>query len=163
MVVPFLALYLTGERGLTTGQAGMLIALHGAGGIAGTYVGGLLSDRMAPRRVQLASLVLSGLVFFVVGVLRQPVAIAAALVVLGAVGEAFRPANATALARWSGPGSRTRAFALRRLAINLGLTFGPAIGGFLALVSYGWLFWADGGTCLLAAAALAVLFSSSSP
>ena len=35
--------------------------------------------------------------------------------------------------------------------INLGMTFGPAIGGILALHDYGWLFLVDGATCLLAA------------
>lgn len=157
MVVPFLTLYLTGPRGLTIGEAGTLLALHGAGGILGTYAGGLLSDRVAPRRVQVASLALSGLGFFVVGALRGTVALAAALILLGVVGEAFRPANATSLSHWAVAGSRTQAFALRRLAVNLGMSFGPAAGGFLALVSYGWLFVVDGATCLLAAAVLWLL------
>jgi MFS family permease len=34
------------------------------------------------------------------------------------------------------------------------MTFGPAVGGFLAVRSYRWLFIADGGTCWLAAAVL---------
>jgi predicted MFS family arabinose efflux permease len=157
MVVPFLTLYLTGPRGLTIGEAGALLALHGAGGILGTYAGGLLSDRVAPRRVQVASLVLSGLGFFVVGALRGTITLAAALILLGVVGEAFRPANATSLSHWAAAGSRTRAFALRRLAVNLGMSFGPAAGGFLALVSYGWLFVVDGATCLLAAVVLWLL------
>jgi MFS family permease len=43
---------------------------------------------------------------------------------------------------------------LRRLAVNLGMTFGPAAGGFLALYSYTWLFAVEGATCLFAAAAM---------
>jgi predicted MFS family arabinose efflux permease len=36
------------------------------------------------------------------------------------------------------------------LAINLGFSIGPALGGLLAAVDYQWLFWADGTSCLLA-------------
>jgi predicted MFS family arabinose efflux permease len=74
--------------------------------------------------------------------------IAACMFVIGAVGEAFRPANATAIAHYSSPENRTRSYSLNRLAINLGFSIGPAIGGLLA---YRYLFWADGLTCVVAA------------
>lgn len=40
-VVPFLAFYLTAERGLSVGQAGLLTSLYGAGAIAAGGGGGL--------------------------------------------------------------------------------------------------------------------------
>jgi predicted MFS family arabinose efflux permease len=36
------------------------------------------------------------------------------------------------------------------MAINLGFSIGPAIGGLLASIAYSWLFIADGTTCILA-------------
>ena len=45
-----------------------------------------------------------------------------------------------------------------RLAVNLGMTLGPTVGGFLALRDYGWLFVADGVTCLLATGLLLFAF-----
>jgi len=157
MVVPFLTLWLTGPKGFSTAQAGLFLTLFGVGGLVGTYLGGWASDRIAPRRLQIGSLALTGLLFFLLGIAKRPVGIAVSVVAVALVGEAFRPANSVSLARWSPPEVRSRSFGLRRLAVNLGMTFGPAVGGFLALRSYGFLFAVDGATCLLAAAALARL------
>jgi len=49
------------------------------------------------------------------------------------------------------PELQVKGFALNRLANNLGVTIGPAVGGILALRDYKLLFWADGLTCLIAA------------
>jgi predicted MFS family arabinose efflux permease len=154
MVLPFLTLYLTRERGFTITQAGQALAAYGIGGIFGSYLGGWLCDRLDARRVMVASLALTGAGFFRLGHLRTRPAILLTMGCLSLVGEAFRPASATALAAASPPEMRARAFALSRLAINLGMTLGPTIGGFLALYDYGWLFVADGGTCVLAAVLL---------
>ena len=54
------------------------------------------------------------------------------------------------------PPQRKAAFALSRLAINLGMSVGPAIGGFLALFSFRWLFFVDGATSILAGVVIAM-------
>jgi MFS family permease len=54
------------------------------------------------------------------------------------------------------PAQRKAAFALSRLAANLGMSVGPAIGGILAVYSFRWLFLVDGTTSLLAGAVLAL-------
>jgi len=156
MVLPFLALYLTQERGFSTAQAGQALAAYGLGGVAASYVGGWLCDRVHPLRVMKASLALTGLGFVTLGQVRGRFAIFAVILVLSFVGEIFRPANMAALAAASDPGERSRSFALMRLAVNLGMTLGPTIGGFLALYDYGWLFVADGATCILAAGLLQI-------
>jgi len=46
MVLPFLALYLTTERGFTASRAGLLLSLYGVGAAAGTLGGGWLCDRV---------------------------------------------------------------------------------------------------------------------
>ena len=71
--------------------------------------------------------------------------------------DASRPAIFVALRSYAKPENRTRAVTLIRLAINLGFSFGPAIGGFLiATAGYGGLFWVDGLTCIAAAALMLV-------
>lgn len=158
MVMPFLALYLTHERGFTTAQTGQTLALYGLGGVGASYFGGWLCDRFDPLAVMKASLALTGLSFMAVGHLESRLAISVMTVVLSFVGEIFRPANLAALAAASDPGERARSFALMRLAVNLGMTLGPTVGGFLALRDYGWLFVGDGATCLLAAGLLVFAF-----
>ncbi|MCK7526497.1 MAG: MFS transporter [Ignavibacteriales bacterium] len=41
------------------------------------------------------------------------------------------------------PSQRRMAFALNRLAINAGMSIGPVIGGFLTLIDYHYLFYAN--------------------
>jgi predicted MFS family arabinose efflux permease len=154
MVLPFLALYLTEQRGFTTAGAGRALALYGIGGMGASYLGGWLCDRIDPRRVMTWSLSLLGCGFLLLGQLEGRIAILGAILALSIFGEVFRPANSAALAEASGPAERTRSFALNRLAVNLGMTLGPAVGGFLALYDYDWLFVMDAATCFLAAGLL---------
>jgi len=158
MVLPFLTLFLTSKRGFSVIQAGSVLAVWGLGGVVGTYLGGWLSDRVDPRSVMAVSLVLTGAGFLVLGQLQAHPAIFITVFFLSLVAEAFRPANSTAIGAASPPALRTKSYALYRLAINLGMTLGPAAGGFLAARDYAWLFWADGGTCILAAACLWMFF-----
>lgn len=94
---------------------------------------------------------MNGLLFMVLGQMRTMEQISICIFVLSAVGEAFRPANSTAIAHYSSVANRTRSYALNRLAVNLGWSVGPAVGGLLASYSYHLLFWVDGFTCITAA------------
>lgn len=158
MVLPFLILYLTRKQGFEPTDAGKALGIYGVGGVLGSYLGGWLCDRMPPRRVMVASLALAGAGFILLGRLDARPAILVNLFFLAVVGEGFRPANGAAVATASPPELRTRAFALNRLAVNMGMSLGPTIGGFLAMIDYDWLFVVDGVTSLFAAAVLFVAF-----
>lgn len=158
MVLPFLILYLTEQQGFSTTDAGRAMGVYGIGGVLGSYLSGWLCDRVPPRRIMIGSLSLSGIGFILLGQIDTRAGILTTIFLLAVVGEGFRPANSAAVASASPPELRTRAFALNRLAINLGMSVGPTVGGFLAMISYDWLFWADGFSCMLAAVVLAVGF-----
>ncbi len=157
MVLPFIALYLTAERGFTTREAGQIVALYGIGAVIGAYLGGWLSDRIGAIRTQQASLALGGVGFLVLSGLRDRLWIAVAMLVVSVIVEAFRPAVMTSFAERADPSQKARAFALLRLAANLGFGVGPALGGVLAFYNYQWLFIGDTLTCWAAAVLLAVL------
>jgi predicted MFS family arabinose efflux permease len=154
MVLPFLSLYLTQRLGFSTLEAGQLLSLFGFGSMIGSYVGGWLSDRLGSYRVLYLSFASSGFGFIVLGQLESFLPIAAAILTVSIVSDAFRPALLAAVAEVSSPEERPRAFALIRMAINLGMAVGPAAGGMLATHHYGWLFLADAVTCWLAGALL---------
>jgi predicted MFS family arabinose efflux permease len=63
----------------------------------------------------------------------------------------FRPANQASIRLYSSKENYTQSIALNRLAMNLGFTVGPMLGGFIASISYKFIFWADGVTCIFAA------------
>src|SRR5262245_11491778 len=156
MVLPFLALYLTGERGYGVDAAGRLVSLYGIGSIVGVTAGGWLADRFGPRRVQLASLTLNALFLVMLGYARSTLAIGATIVATSTAADTFRPANGAAISAAVGPQARARAFSLMSLAVSAGLTFGLPLGGALAELDFEWLFWIDAGTALLAGAVLFV-------
>jgi predicted MFS family arabinose efflux permease len=158
MVMPFLLLFLIEKRGFTTTQAGQTLALYGVAAMFASYFGGRLCDRFGPLRMMKGSLLLTGLSFWVLGQVQGRLAISAMVLVLALVGEVFRPANLSALSAASDPGERTRSIALMRLAVNAGMAVGPSVGGVLAAFSYGWLFWVDGATSILAAGLLFFAF-----
>ncbi len=158
MVLPFMSVYLCQELDFSIAQAGYIMMAFGIGSTVGTHFSGSLIDRFGAYYVQLFSLLIGGLLFFVVMQLRTLETISLGVFVLSAVSDAFRPANATSVAYYSTPENRTRAYSLNRLAFNLGYAFGPSLGGILASYNYSLLFVADGLTCIIAGIFFAFLF-----
>jgi predicted MFS family arabinose efflux permease len=152
MVVPFLSLYLTKSMGLSLPQVGWVMSSFGLGSVLGSWLGGKLSDRFGPYEVMVGALVTSGLAFLLLQFVQGFLPFCAGVFVLMVLSDGFRPAMFVALRRYSRPENRTRAITLIRLAINLGFSLGPAIGGLIIIAwSYKGLFWMDGLTCIAAA------------
>lgn len=154
MVLPFLAIYLTSHQGMSPAGAGKMIGLYGLGSIVGAFSGGMLVDRCGALRLQAWCLFLASGVILLIPLCSHWAALGAALFCLSAVSDAVRPANATAITRMTDTATRPRAFALQRLAANLGLSIGPAVGGLFALVDFNLLFAVDSLSTLLSAVLL---------
>jgi len=154
MVLPYLTLYMTQQLRFTVQQAGIVMALFGSGAVIGAYMGGQLTDRFGFAPVQLYSLFFGG--FFLLGLqfVSSFPGMCVATFCFTLLGDTFRPANSSAIAHYSTEATRTRAFSLNRLAINLGWAVGGGLGGYLASINYSLLFWVDGLTCIAAAIVL---------
>lgn len=157
MVLPFMTIYLTTAKGYSIGKAGVVMALFGLGAVTGAFLGGKLTDRIGYHKVQLITLLGGGVLFMVLGQMQTYPLICLFTFLLSMVNDAFRPANSTAIVAYSKENTRTRSYALHRLAINLGWAVGSAIGGILAAKSYQLLFWVDGATNIMAALLLVYL------
>jgi predicted MFS family arabinose efflux permease len=147
MVLLFMSVYLTQKMHYSYAQAGVVMAMFGAGSLVGAFTGGRLVDKLGSCRIMVGSLLLSGMFLVLLSFLQHYWLIAICTFMVTATGDAFRPANTVALAEYTSKEDYSRSIALNRLAMNLGFTIGPAIGGFLALINYHLLFWADGLTC----------------
>lgn len=143
MVIPFLALYLTKKIGVTPTEAGTALLVYGAAAFIAAPLTGKLSDKIGSIKIMQFSLYGSGLLFFIYSFISDYKLILAATFVLAAVNEAFRPANLSLITEIVTPPQRRMAFALNRLAINAGMSIGPVIGGFLTLIDYHYLFYAN--------------------
>jgi len=150
MVLPFMTLYCK-HIGYTTKQAGLVVAIYGIGSLVGAFFGGRISDRFGFYYTQFFSLFCGGILFIILGLMNSYFSICVCTFFLSMVNESFRPANATAVAHYSTPQTRTQSFSVVRLAINLGWGVGGALGGLLASINYHLLFWVDGLTNISAA------------
>ncbi|MGC8723889.1 MAG: MDR family MFS transporter [Acidobacteriota bacterium] len=150
MVLPFLVLYLSRGLHLSPAQAGLALTVYGAGALLMGPFAGRLCDRVGALGIMAASLFLSGAALLLFPLVRGFGPVLAATFLWALVNEAYRPAAMALLAGLAAPGQRKAVFALNRLAVNLGMSVGPALGGFLAMVDFRWLFWVDGATSLLA-------------
>lgn len=163
MVVPFLSLYLTSKLGFTLQEVGWIMTSFGVGAFVGSWLGGQLTDKIGFYKVMILSLVISGLLFFWISTLQDLLWICGGIFLVTMVSDAFRPAAYVAAGSYSSEKNYTRAITLIRLAINLGFSLGPAVGGLLiATAGYAALFWIDGGTCILAGIAILLILKPKS-
>ena len=150
MVLPYIAVWLIESRGFTPGQAGFASTCYGVGAFLAAPLGGRLADRFGAVAVMRAGLAASGTMILLLPFLPTRLTLYWGVFLWAALGEVFRPANLVALSTLVAAADRKVALSLGRLAVNLGMSIGPALGGVLIGVSYWLLFLVDGGTALAA-------------
>ncbi|MDR5589634.1 MFS transporter [Christiangramia sp. SM2212] len=151
MVIPFLSLYLTKSKGFSLEEVGWILTFFGLGSVTGSWLGGKLTDKIGHYRTMALSLILSSVLFVLLQFPSTFWSICIGIYLVMTVADIFRPAVFVSISAYSKPENRTRSVTLIRLAINLGFSAGPAIGGLIiATAGYSGLFWVDGLTCLAA-------------
>lgn len=160
MVIPFLSIYLTSEVGLSLSDVGWIMTCFGLGSIAGAWSGGKLTDIIGGYKVMFGSFILGGIGFIMLQYLDTFQSLCLGVFALTLVADAFRPALFVAMSNYSKPENKTRSVTLIRLAINLGISLGPSVGGMLILLyGYSALFWLDGATNIIAGILLIFLLN----
>jgi len=155
MVIPFLSLYLTKDLDLTLTNVAWIMTCFSLGSTAGSWLGGKLTDKIGYYKIMIYSLLLSGLVFIGLQYFKTFVPLCVSIFILMTIADMFRPAMYVALSAYSKPENKTRSVTLIRLAINLGFSAGPALGGLIiTTIGYSGLFWVDGITCIFASIVL---------
>ncbi|MFL9843521.1 MFS transporter [Flavobacterium rhizosphaerae] len=151
MVLPFLSKYLREDLGFSLGKVGWIMVCFGLGSMTGSYIGGKLTDKIGFYRIMVFSMFTSGLLLFAIQRVTSFYGLCAAMFVLMAIADMFRPAVFVSIRTYARPENRTRAMTLLRVAINLGISAGPALGGLIIMgIGYKGLFWVDGATCIAA-------------
>ena len=156
MVLAFLVLYVTHTLGVAPARAALALMVYGVAALVTMPLAGILSDRIGPLPIMKASLFLTGFLLLLFPLAKSYSAILLMTFAFAMLNESVRPASLSMVSDLVGPGQRKAAFALSRLAANLGMSVGPAIGGILAVYSFRWLFLVDGTTSILAGAVLAL-------
>ena len=147
-----MTLYLTESLNFSLSDVGWIMSAFGLGSIVGSWLGGKLSDKLGFHKVMLWSLIISAFLFINLQYLKTFEGFCIGVFALMSVADAYRPASYVALRAYSKPENLTRSLSLIRLAINLGFSMGPALGGWIIVMGgYDSLFWIDAITCLGAA------------
>ncbi|MCX4526576.1 MULTISPECIES: MFS transporter [unclassified Streptomyces] len=162
-VATFMTLYLTLERGYSASFAGLVVALHGLGGVVSSLVAGVMTDRLGRRPTLLAAQASTAFSVALLGFMEHPAAIAAVALLVGMTSNASRPAVQAMMADIVRPEDRVRAFSLNYWAINLGFAVSATAAGVIAEYSYLAGFLGEAALTLVCAVLVYVKLPESQP
>ncbi|WP_078968028.1 MULTISPECIES: MDR family MFS transporter [unclassified Streptomyces] len=150
-VLTFLSLYLTLELGHSAWFAGLVVALHGLGGVAGSPLGGVLTDRWG-RRPTMVTMHLAGAACAgALALVTSAWGIAVVVLLMGVAMQAVRPPINATIADMVPAHDVRRAYALNYWALNLGFAIASIGGGAAAFLGYRTLFVVDAVATVLCA------------
>lgn len=145
-VEPFLALYLTRERGLSVRAAGLVLAVLGIGGVLSQALGGTLADRLGRRPTLAVGMFSAAAAMLLLGAARSLPLVVAGTFLIGLTLDLYRPASSALVADLVPSADRPRAYALLFWAVNLGFAVATTLAGYLAQSGYTLLFILDAAT-----------------
>lgn len=160
MVLPFLGVYMLNELHFNLKETGIVLSFFGIGAMLGSLLGGYGTDKLGHFKIQFFSLLLSVPLFILLPQLKSMWPLAFGVLSLSIISESFRPANSVSIMHYSKPENIVRSFSLNRMALNLGFSIGPALGGLLAAISYSLLFYGNAAGVLLSAIVFFIFFKN---
>lgn len=163
LVFPFFTLYISRRFGAGMTQIGLIFGLFFAASLIGGTIGGALVDRIGRKGILIFGLVASALSSLWMGLAPSFPVFVAAAIVAGTMAETGTSARPAMVADLLPPEKRAQGFGLLRVAANLALTVGPALGGLLATQSYLFLFVGDAVSSLITAAIVLVALRETRP
>jgi MFS family permease len=156
----FLTLYLTRYLGMDEAQTGLIMTLIGAFAIVGTLVGGKITDHGDRKTILIISQILSASIAGFCGFIPDSPMLPWALILFNFFTSAARPANTAMLTDLTTPDNRGSSFSLLYLGINIGVSVGPLVAGFLFNNFRQWIFWGDSITTFLSVILVIVFIPS---
>ncbi len=136
MVWPFLIIYVKEKLGLGLTAAAALMTVNSVVGLFSAFLAGPIVDRLGRKWVMVVGLAAHGLIYLSYPMANTYAFTALLMGLTGFITPLFRVGSDAMLADLVPPARRADAYALMRMAHNAGISIGPAIGGFVAAVSY---------------------------
>ena len=130
-------------------RTGLIMTLIGVFAIVGTLVGGKITDNGDRKTILVISQILSASIAGFCGFIPDSPMLPWALILFNFFTSAARPVNTAMLTDLTTPENRASSFSLLYLGINIGVSVGPLVAGFLFNNFRQWLFWGDSLTTFL--------------
>lgn len=163
LLFPFFTLYITQKFGVGMTQVGVIFGIFSLTSVAGSMVGGALSDRLGRKGMVLFGLIASALSSLAMGVVNDLTLFYGVVVIVGLLTNVAGPAQQAMVADLLPEEQRSEGFGLLRVAVNLAVVIGPMIGGLLAARSYFLLFVLDAVSSLITAVIVYAILQETRP
>jgi MFS family permease len=163
LIFPFFALYLTSKFGVGMTDVGLLFATFSLSSFAGSTIGGALTDRFGRKGIIIFGLIASSFSAVAMGFANSFQIFFVLALFIGILADVAGPAHQAMVADILPEEKRADGYGIIRVAFNLSVTIGPAIGGFLAAKSYLLLFLADAVISLLTVILIAYFLPETKP
>ncbi len=152
--MPFLALYLHQDRGVSMTLVGTILLAGGLCAAVSQAVGGELSDRYGRRPILLVAALAGAFLYaglaVLIGISAPVWAITLVYIAGRSMLTATHPVITAMVADFVPKGRLTEAYGVLRIGANIGWAAGPAIGGYLFdAIPYAWLFAIPAATCVI--------------
>lgn len=163
LIFPFFALYITMKFQVGMTEVGLLFALFSVTDMIGNMIGGALTDFLGRKTMIIMGLIISAITSLGMGLVQELEWFYVMGAISGLFATAAGPAHEAMLIDILPEKKRSEGFGVMRVAMNLSVAIGPAIGGFLASRSYLILFVADTVTSLITALIVYLVVEESMP
>lgn len=156
MIWPFQTIYVTKKLGLSMTPVTFLLTISSLCVLLGSVTFSPLIDRIGRKYIMIGGLLTHAGSLILLSRAQTYLEFAVLMGLNGLVSPIYRIAADAMMADLVKPEKRVDAYALIRLSHNLGISIGPAIGGFLAAQSYNLIFF--GGAAGLTIYSMLMLF-----
>ncbi|GAB4422457.1 MAG: MFS transporter [Anaerolineales bacterium] len=143
MLFPFFALYITQKFDVGMTEAGLILGFFSLFGMAGSMIGGALTDKFGRRSLILFGLVFSAMTTLSLGLVTEFWMLFPLAIIIGLLSDVAGPAHQAMIADILPEEQRAEGFGIMRVIANLAWIIGPTIGGFVADRSFFLLFVTD--------------------
>jgi MFS family permease len=143
LLFPFFSLYITRRFNVGMTEVGILFAMFSISSFVGAALGGALTDRIGRKGMLIFSLLATSLSSLMMGFVGSIEAFYLLALLTGIFTDSGGPARQAMVADLLPEMKRAQGYGIIRVAFNLSVAIGPAIGGFMATRSYLILFIAD--------------------
>lgn len=136
MIWPFMMVYVSERLGLPMTATAGLMTISSVMGLIASFIAGPIVDRFGRKWVMVISLVVNALGYVYMAAAQTLPDFIIVMVVTGIFNPLYRIGVDAMIADLIPSEKRPDAYALIRTAHNVGVALGPAIGGFIAAISY---------------------------